>query len=147
MKNQKCRRTVLLLLLTGLWLWFIFGRSLQPAAASSEESGGVLELLQRLVPGLTMYAVRKAAHFTEFFVLGLLLYLDAASLGRRSVLIPAGIGLAAACLDEWIQHFVPGRSGQLSDVLLDACGAAAGCMFCVVLWKLTEKRRRKREHG
>ena len=67
-------------LLALLWLAFIWGRSLQPAAISSQESGAVLngltELLRALgLPALLdMTMVRKGAHMAEYALLALLGY-------------------------------------------------------------------------
>ena len=44
----------------------------------------------------------------------------------RGLLIPWVITTAYAATDEMHQLFVPGRSGQVSDVLLDSAGAMAG---------------------
>ena len=117
-------KLILLLCLTVLWLGFIFVRSLMDAEASSKESGAILALLVRFFPFLTDHLIRKAAHFTEFFLLGVLLWADWRLLGRGPALLPLGAGLAAAAADETLQTFVPGRSGQLTDVLLDFSGAA-----------------------
>ena len=48
----------------------------------------------------------------------------------------AGVTAAAvASVDETIQLSVPGRTGQLSDVLLDTAGAVTGAaMVLLILW-------------
>ena len=109
---------------TALWLWFIYARSAQPAAASHDESVAVLDQALRFLPGLTLYALRKLAHFTEYFILGALLLQDWRLLDRGTVLLPLGAGLLFAAADEILQTCIPGRSGQLSDVLLDFAGVA-----------------------
>ena len=126
---------------TALWLWFIYARSAQPAELSHLESEGVLELLIRFFPFLDIYIVRKLAHFTEFFILGGLLYLDWSLLGKPSLLRAAATGLLAAAADEYLQTFIPGRSGQLSDVLLDMLGVIVGAGLVLLL------RRRKEAKG
>ena len=125
--------------LTILWLLFIWGHSLLPASVSAEESGRWLVLLQRILPWLTDHIVRKAAHFTEFAVLGGLVL---ASLPRRG--FPAGserllAGLLAAMIDESIQLFSPGRSGQITDVWLDLAGFLLG-------YGLLSAASRRRKH-
>ena len=130
---KKSWKPALSLTLTALWLCFIYARSAQNAAVSHEESVSVLTLLLRLAPSLTLHTVRKLAHFTEFFILGGLLWLDWRLLERGKVLLPLGAGLLFAAGDELLQCFVPGRSGELADVLLDFCGVAAavglGCLL------------------
>lgn len=126
---------------TVLWLWFIYARSAQPADISRAESEGVLELLLHVFPFLNMVIVRKLAHFTEFFLLGGLLYLDWSLLEKPALLLSALTGLLAAAADEFLQTFVPGRSGQLSDVLLDLFGVIVGAGLALLL------RRRKEAKG
>lgn len=151
MTASEKRKTVLLLGLTLVWTGFIFHRSLQPAQVSHDESTAVLNPLLRLFPGLTLHLVRKLAHFTEYFILGILAWSSVDRLtrpaARRLALpllwAPELYCLLAACADEGIQRFVPGRSGELADVLLDFVGAAAACLICCLIACL----RRKRNHG
>ena len=137
--------TALLLLLTLLWMAFIFSRSLQPADLSSEESDLVLQFCRTLHLRFSMRFVRKCAHYTEYLVLGVLLYSDTARLYRKKLWIPCGIGLAAAAVDELLQRSTPGRSGQLTDVLLDFSGVLSGCLLCLAALWLYRHRRRKRK--
>ena len=110
--------------LTALWLLFIWGHSMMSAGKSSAESGRVLLWVRQFFPGATMHFVRKAAHFTEYAVLGALL-LGATDGGRfRPLAFPAGFGISAAALDETIQIFSEGRSAQISDAGLDFAGFA-----------------------
>jgi|RhiMetdeSRZDD1v2_1073273.scaffolds.fasta_scaffold783513_2 VanZ like protein len=65
--------------------------------------------------------LRKAAHVTEYAILGALLF---RALERE---LPAfAIGLAYAVTDEIHQHFVHGRHASPVDVLIDAAGIAIG---------------------
>lgn len=115
-----------------LWLGFIWGHSLVPAELSQEESGAVLETLRRLLHAewLTDHLVRKAAHFTEYLILGLLCTGTLRGwAGRKGLAALPAAGLLAPLVDETIQLFVPGRSGQITDVWLDAAGFAAGALF------------------
>ena len=128
---------------TALWLWFIFGRSAKPASVSHDESVAVQELLRRLFPSISLLAVRKLAHFTEYFILGGLLYLDWRLLGRGRVLLPLAAGLIAAAADETLQIFVPGRSGEVRDVMLDFAGVAAAVGVLLLL----RRRRERKRHG
>src|SRR6185503_3967893 len=74
------------------------------------------------------HALRKLAHFSEYWVLSLLLYRalrrdDEWSL-RAAVLSVVIAGLYAA-VDEFHQWFVPGRTATPADCLIDISGAAA----------------------
>jgi VanZ family protein len=79
------------------------------------------------IPGLSTglgtwdLLLRKAAHMTEYAILGALLL---RALGRE---LPASlVGVAYAATDEIHQHFVEGRHASALDVALDAVGVAVG---------------------
>lgn len=134
-------KRVLALLITALWIWFIFARSAKPATESGAESAVLLHFWQRFLPGLTDHLVRKLAHFTEYFILGGLLFLDCRLWGRGMFLLPLGFGAVVACVDELaIQVNTPGRSGELRDVLLDTLGALAVIGLCLLLRRRKERR-------
>ena len=92
------------------------------------------------------HPVRKAAHMTEYAVLGVLLAgsfdeargvsasgeAGAAGAGLfRRMLTAFSIGTLYAVTDELHQTFVPGRSGQVSDVVLDSAGVLLG----ILVWR------------
>jgi VanZ family protein len=72
--------------------------------------------------------VRKAAHFVEYFILGLLVLrgIRGERTGWQFAWGLAALAIAAsyAAIDEAHQRFVPGRGGSAQDVLLDSAGAA-----------------------
>lgn len=49
-----------------------------------------------------------------------------------------------ACLDEIHQKFIPGRSGQFTDVLIDCCGAFVGVMCIYIISRLYIKNKEKK---
>ena len=135
----------------------IWGASLVPGTGSSTLSLSVVDGVRSMLDALglasgwvTNFLVRKCAHATEYAVLGVLVSqaLDpgAQRVGRRGLLIAATLVLVAS-LDESIQLFVPGRSGQVTDVLLDCCGAAGGVgiRLLVLGWCRRAARRRAEE--
>lgn len=135
-------------LLLVLWIAFIFGRSLQPANLSDSESRWVLDLLQTFFPfPLTMHIVRKAAHFTEFTILGIL---AGAFMGQHCrkvwqiLAFSLTTGLVIALCDETIQLFVTGRTGQIQDVWLDFSGAVAGTLAATLVHQVRRRARRRR---
>ena len=67
--------------------------------------------------------LRKAAHLTEYAVLGALLY---RALGREALALAVGIAYAAT--DELHQYFVRGRHASPVDVAIDAVGIAVGML-------------------
>ncbi|HHY28165.1 MAG TPA: VanZ family protein [Desulfitobacterium dehalogenans] len=122
-----------------LWMGIIFYLSAQVAAQSDELSQGIAQRLFSAVakafPGLNMdsiqsnFLVRKSAHFLTYLVLSVL---TMNALGRsgikggRQIAVAVGICVLYAISDEVHQLFVPGRSGQIKDVLLDSGGAIVG---------------------
>lgn len=82
---------------------------------------------------LVTFLLRKGAHMGAYFLLAALLLLGLGRLVPRPfprALWALGLTAALAGLDELHQRFVPGRSGQLRDVLIDLLGAA----LCLALW-------------
>ena len=102
---------------------------------------------------LIHHVIRKCGHFTEYFVLSLLLLraLRAGSrdFGLRLALIVILIVAGYAALDEFHQSFVPGRGAAVSDVLLDTTGGAAAQLLValLVLWRSIRKRQREISSG
>ena len=125
------RKRILCCTLIALNLALIFGNSAMPGSTSTGISDGFLSLLQGAIPGLgsvTSFLIRKLAHFSEFTCLGLLLGRMFRLLGFRgfpAFTSPAFFGILAACTDETIQYFVPGRDSNLIDV----CGVFTGILF------------------
>ena len=60
---------------------------------------------------------------------------------RRPKLLYWLIGSFYAASDELHQLFVPGRSGEIKDVLLDSLGVLLGVLLLGLLWKARGKRR------
>lgn len=54
-------------------------------------------------------------------------------------------GTFAALCDETIQLFVPGRSGQITDVWLDTAGYLTGALLTLLLFRLCRKRPKQRK--
>ena len=50
-------------------------------------------------------------------------------------------GLLAACIDESIQFFVPGRAPGLLDVGIDVCGAAAGMILLQTGYRIVRRKQ------
>ncbi len=87
--------------------------------------------------GIVHFLVRKAAHFTEYAVLGLLaaraFYSSSHQLLRRWWFV-AGLFLIIiqALVDEYHQSFVPSRSASFLDSIIDIAGgfmALTGCAY------------------
>lgn len=142
------------------WMVLIFCFSAQPAEESSEVSGSVAYRLVRLADRLWEedfseqqclsyaeiidYPVRKAAHMTEYAILGLLAYAflwNFQKIRKNSYLLAVMLTALYAATDEIHQLFVPGRAGRFSDVCIDTTGALAGLLLLAVFRFLHRKWR------
>lgn len=114
------------------WALLIFLLSHEPAGESSARSAVIVNTVAGFLPfaeSVLTYIVRKSAHVVAFFVLGVLLYIAVRShklSAKRAILISVAGVFAYAVFDEVHQLFVPGRSGEIGDVLLDTIAGAAG---------------------
>ena len=120
-----------------------------PARVSSAISEGVQEVLAVIFGSEGKphaegdHVIRKLAHFTEFTSLGLLMSWLAAMLQKKSWL-PLLCGFLAACVDETIQRFVPGRGPSIWDVGIDFSGVILGYLLLLLgstLYKKYKKRK------
>lgn len=147
-KSIIIKRTVLCLL-TALIMGFIFYNSSLDADLSSEDSMSVRAMLNSILRivkidfELSENFVRKLAHFVEYFVLGSLMYFTARSFDLRrrvcAFLVPLS-GFLIASIDETIQLFSIGRSGQFTDVLLDFIGVIIAVFILSVLSNILTKK-------
>lgn len=147
-RNKYVRIVATLLAIS--WMAMIFWFSNQEAAVSTVESRSVSYQIvdgTRILFGLSWDdekvqnialsiegLVRKAAHMTEYAVLALFISiaLDAwelnllgikAKLYLKRIYIVVGICALYACSDEYHQTFIMGRTGRVSDVIIDTIGS------------------------
>lgn len=127
-------------LLTLCVMLAIFCFSAQNADESQRLSDGFLasllgRVLELILPRLTEkgmdFDIRKYAHMSEFFVLGVSCFLYVSELRRwspdlRAAMLAFGFSLLYAGTDELHQLFVPGRACRITDVLVDGIGILAG---------------------
>lgn len=153
-------KRIILWIVTLLWACGIFCLSAQPAKQSGEISGKIkAEIVQGLsehdvsrqddavFAGKVHYIVRKAAHVALYLVLGILLFLLFKSYNVpviRCCLMTLGTSVLYGISDELHQLLVSGRSGQITDVLLDGFGAFIGILLVLSgrqIWKVIIKKR------
>jgi len=118
---------------TLVWVIFIFSFSLESAQSSSLASSRLAQFLYELVHSvfttspLTLQdfvvLVRKTAHVVNFAILMILVLRLTYDKLKNWKIGSWLFCLFIAITDETIQMFVPGRSSQLSDVILDMSGA------------------------
>lgn len=146
------KRTILSWTLVILWMVLIFIFSHQPAAESNELSTGITkklyDLIMMLAPNNKLdqeslnYIIRKSAHFVIYLFLGLLTangLIHSNITGFRSVFLALLICILYAISDEIHQLYVPGRSGQVSDVFIDSLGGLSGIIIMSIIRKAGTK--------
>ena len=140
--------------ITILWMVVIFSFSAKPAVQSTEMSTSVGKMICRIfvhdfsswseekqeeLAAKIDHPVRKCAHASEYALLGALVLLTACTyvkMSPKTVMAAVVISILYAASDEFHQKFVPGRSCQFTDVLIDSAGVLAGGLFVIVCYKI-----------
>jgi len=130
-----------------LWMIIIFLFSHQPASQSSKLSGSISKWvfdlilstpISNFVNDVMLHTlVRKGAHLTVYFILGILVYRAMCSnqVSKKRVLATALLlCVVYAISDEFHQTFIIGRSGQITDVFIDSIGASIGLLITHVYY-------------
>lgn len=113
----------------------IFCFSQQSGVESQSLSDGVLSKIFDVIGLLIPSAViRKLAHAAEFALLAALLFHALyRTCGRGRPWLTWGFATLYAVTDEMHQIFIPGRACRFFDICVDAVGALAGVLFCLLL--------------
>lgn len=118
-----------------LWAAVILAAS--SPALSAEQTGHWIQEIVTSVTGSPLsagtfeavhFTIRKLGHLTEYGIFGVLAFRafrgERRGWSRRWMLSALAAALMLASIDEWHQTFVPGRTGAVTDVWIDVCGAA-----------------------
>ncbi|MBE6577840.1 MAG: VanZ family protein [Ruminococcaceae bacterium] len=151
------------LVLTAVWIVFVFSNSLDNGVESGEKSSAVTSALNSALTSVGIKKpiserdVRTFAHFSEFFVLTALLSADVLlcplskkipqTLSFLSPFISVPVCFLVACIDELIQNFSAGRAMQFSDVCVDTlggiCAATLFTLICLSTYLIRLKKSKK----
>jgi len=140
LKNKKLLATISLI----IWLFVIFFFSNQEGTSSSGTSNIIVDFIMAVFNlsknnlETVAFIVRKLAHFTEYFVLGLLT-INAFKYYIKDKLLMYSIifVLIYAVSDEIHQAFIPGRASMIMDTLIDSLGGLVGII--TYRWKMKLK--------
>ncbi len=141
----------------------IFYFSAQPATQSKKTSSGITKKIvnavtknkkisakkKKVLEQKWEKTIRKIAHFTLFAILGICAFISAnltfikkgSHFIQKDALISLVFCLLYAISDEVHQIFVPGRSGQVTDVLIDLSGSIAGILIVVFIICLISRKK------
>ena len=128
------------LILLILWMIFIFLMSHTSSIDSSNQSGVIVNFINNILQisnvELLETIIRKLAHLFEYFILGILMisYLKNYDI-KNYILISIALCLIYSCTDEIHQVFIPGRNGNIKDVLIDTLGSFIG----IIIYKYCKK--------
>ena len=144
-------RKVIKIILVLLWMVMIFLLSNEEAVKSSKKSDGLIIKSVELFTGKSLsdqekekvlkylvFPVRKCAHLSLYLILGILvisLLREYMVINTKLVLLSLLICFLYACSDEIHQLFVPGRSGEVRDVLIDTLGECLGVSFYYLVFR------------
>ena len=134
-----------------LWCVVIFMFSANNADESNKQSNAVfnavIEFVNPVYDSLdttaqaeykdtATFIIRKLAHFSEYALLGILAFINFSKVKK--------LGYRGLFSNEIHQLFVPGRAGQVRDVLIDTSGAVAGILLAILIRKIWLKSREKK---
>lgn len=159
-------KKIILWMITIFWAIMIFMFSSEPADMSNKTSIGFTEtvitflvkadivdvpvssfgaedFIHNIAEKINHY-IRKLAHFTAYLILGVLVYnlLLCYFTNKKSLILSLIICLLYAISDEIHQMFVPGRAGQIRDVLIDFSGTTLGV---ILVWLIDRIKKCRRE--
>ena len=151
-------RKVLKVFFILFWMVSIFSFSMDNGKISTQKSDGMIDritefFLRRELStkekiqyrNQFVIPIRKGAHLFLYFMLGfsvLFLLKEYGMISKRGIIISVCFVFLYACSDELHQLFVPERSGEITDVLLDTIGGLIGV---IILYYYYYFRRRKNE--
>ena len=134
----------ILILMTIIWIMFIFFNSSQTAQVSGVRSGRIVSIIYDLfswigfdieIGNLSIW-IRKLAHVFEYLILGILVTIIVFDMNLKisyKYIYSFTIPLLVAIVDETIQTVIPGRSGNVLDVLIDSIGIIIGLIITVTI--------------
>lgn len=155
---------IILVILIILNCMMIFNFSAEKSEKSDETSGRVVNTIIEINPRTKnlnqkekeiqkekiVKPVRKTAHFSIYCTLGLLIYMFLSTYdinSKKKILISIMLSIIYACSDEIHQLFIPGRSGQIKDVLIDSAGASFGIIIGIIVLNIINKGKEINQNG
>lgn len=137
----------------------IFFFSHQSAIDSDKVSSGVIDKIihtieiignhkltdneLELISNYLVFPIRKLAHFTLYFILGILFYNLIKSYiknNKKRIIVSLLFCLLYACSDEIHQIFIPGRSCEIRDVFIDSIGSFMGIILIYIFLKRKDEK-------
>lgn len=159
MKNKHLKQLMIIPVI--IWMAVVFKFSNEPAKISDNTSLNLTKKMVEIVSSEENVKkekkqireiknidpiIRKIAHFTLFAIGGffIMTYVNGYEIeDKKKILYNTLAGTIYAITDEIHQIFVPGRSAQISDVILDSMGVVTGACFCLIIIKIFQNIKTK----
>ena len=164
------KKTIILGIVTLLWMGVIFYMSNDSGEDSGNKSGDIINFIVSKYDQITNasiekinyhnsiefkekanYIFRKVCHFSEYFVLSILLINWFISLSKYTMLSSSIwtiiISIVYALLDEYHQTFISGRSGNIIDSMIDTSGAITGTILVIIIYYIINKNNMKTKNS
>lgn len=151
-RKNSSKNKVISLFLVIAWMILIFANSAVPGDKSDKEShlitDQIVACIRKVSPKAASnvekinHLVRKNGHCLEYFILALLVANVLRRFGKRpkEVFITIlFVCLLYAVSDEFHQSFVPGRSCEVLDVIIDFSGSFIGTIVYYFVWAIRIK--------
>ncbi len=150
-----------LVFITLIWMSLIFYLSHQTGNSSSGFSDKIVDFmidifiknfdnmssLEKIeIHDNFSFIIRKSAHYTEYFILGILLILTVKSFFKKEVLIyiiSSSFGIVYAISDEFHQSFIDSRTPAIKDVFIDSMGLLTAIFLIGTICNILVKDRKK----
>ena len=149
-------KKIIKIILVLICMTTIFMFSSDTADESSEKSGSIIITITEKIIGRELtnkekriyldkydFWIRKTAHFIIYLLLGFLiisLLKEYTTINKKSIIISIIISLLYAISDEIHQAFVPGRSCELRDMLIDISGGIIGTYIYYFIYRIKVKK-------
>ncbi|MHB1151409.1 MAG: VanZ family protein [Eubacteriales bacterium] len=150
------RKTIIIILIAVILatVVFIFQNSLTSGESSSQKSGFISDIIQKIIdpqkkidPDAFHIFIRKSAHILEFALLGIELIILTILIKPRFyiklIFMPLFISLLTGVTDEYLQMFVT-RTSSVSDVLIDFFGSVSGIAGTMLIYEMMKAIKIKR---
>lgn len=132
---MKIKRIIKIVILI-LWMLVIFLLSNQTGSESTNLSNKLIcSVISNCNPEIYSFIVRKLAHFTIYFVLGIFTIINF-KINKENMLYAILICVIYAFTDEIHQMFINNRSGEIRDIIIDSLGSLSSILL---LYKLKKR--------
>ena len=157
---KKIKILILDIIIILCWMGIVFTFSSQVGKVSTNLSSSIASKLVDIVhnkENLTSkertslvsrynYYLRKTAHYSIYFVGGVILISFMNSLSdkkTKATILSILLGFLYACSDELHQFFISGRDATFRDVLIDTAGVITGVVIYLAILAIVKKIREK----